>query len=130
MENVRKPLIFNVKGNNYTIKTPTAGQLWQIEEAKSIISNGHYGNVMSNRTFWSEYNLDNIDMFSYFSILCPDLMKDIKVDSWTELDPFDLEELKDAYRKQFTPWFTDFTTMLKKVQSKTIGDETLETNPK
>lgn len=123
MENIRRTLTFVVKNNEYSIKTPTAGQLWDIEEMKSLLSNGQYGTVLKNRTYWSEYNLDNIDMFSYVSILCPKLIKDLEVDSWKELDPFDLAELKAAYKSQFLPWYDQFTKMLKSVEKKEVDGE-------
>lgn len=127
MENVRKPLTFTVKQNQYSIKTPTAGQLWDVEELKAVLSNGNYGNVLRNRTFWSEYSLDTIDMFAYLSIMCPDLIKDLNVTSWKQLDPFDLAELKAAYRAQFIPWFSKFTEMLKSVdQKQDESDESVE----
>lgn len=117
MDTIRKPLKFTVKDNVYQIKSPTVGQLWQIEEMKAKLSNGQYGSVLRNRTFWSEYNLDNIDMFAYISVLVPQLIKDLKADDWTQLDPFDVSELKAAYKKQFLPWFNAFQKALKQVES-------------
>lgn len=117
MDTIRKPLNFNVKGNSYKVTTPTAGQLWDIEEMKARLSNGHYGNVLRNRTFWSEYNLDTIDMFSYITVLCPELIEDLKVDTWKDLDPFDLAELKKQYKSQFLPWLTALNKALKSAET-------------
>lgn len=113
--NIRMPLILKVVNNEYKISIPTIGQLWDIEEAKAILSNGRYGAVMSNRTTWAEYNLDNIDMVAHLSIMCPLLMKDLKVE-WKDLDPFDFEELRTVYKEQFIPWFSRFTELLRKVK--------------
>lgn len=115
--NLRQPLELKVKENVYHVKTPTAGQLWDVEETKAILTNGRYGDVLNNRTVWAEYNLDNIDMFAYLSVLVPDLIKDLAVNSWRDLDPFDLAELKKAYKQQFVPWFEQFTKMLRNVES-------------
>ena len=88
--NPKQPFVFKVKENEYSIKTPTVEQLWTIEEMKATLTNGKYGSVMATHTYWSEYNLDNIDMFAYLTVLCPNLIKDLEVESWTELNPFDL----------------------------------------
>ena len=123
----RQPLNFKVKENEYEIKLPTVGQLFDIEENKSILSNGNYGMILRNRTTWSEYSLDNIDMFSYLSVMCPELMVDMKrmgVNTWKDLDPFDLQELKAAYQTQFLPWFSEFKKALETAQSKGSEEQT------
>jgi len=120
--NLRTPLQLTIKDNTYHVKTPTAGQLWDVEEMKAVLANGRYGDVLNNRTVWAEYNLDNIDMFAYLSILVPQLMKDLAVNSWRELDPFDLAELKKAYKQQFVPWFEQFTKALRDVETKDEGE--------
>lgn len=118
----RQPLTFTIKGQDYHIKTPTVGQMYAIEELKSSLTNGKYGAIMQNTTYWSEYSLDNIDMFSQLTALCPGLIKDLKVDSWKDLDPFDLEDLKEAYKTQFLPWLNAFLFALKAVQEKKKSD--------
>jgi isopentenyldiphosphate isomerase len=120
MESLKRALTFNVKGNQYNIKTPTSGQLWDVEEMKALLTNGQYGNVLNHRTYWSEYNLDNVDMFAYISVLCPQVIKDLEVETWKDLDPFDLAELKNAYKKQFLPWYNEFTKMLKSVEKQNV----------
>lgn len=122
MSNPKQPLNFKVKDNEYPIKTPNVGQLWDIEEMKAVLSNGQYGAVLASNTVWSVYNLDNIDMFAHLTVLCPGLITDMKVKSWKELDPFDLEELRKAYKEQFNPWFDAFTKMLRAVQNPTPAD--------
>jgi len=110
-------LVFKVKDNKYTVDRVTSGNLMRVEIAKANISNNQYGSILANKTVWSEYVLDNIDMFSHLMVFFPNLITDLKVDSWENLDPFDLEELSTQYKKQFVPWFTDFTEALRKAQS-------------
>lgn len=118
MIEVLQPLNFLVKKQNYIVRIPTAGDLWDIEAQKAILSEGKYGLVVSNKSPWSDYALDNLDMFAYLKVLVPNLIDDLKVDSWKDLSVFDLEELKEAYNTQLWPWFVKFTDMLKKVRNK------------
>ena len=108
------PLAFKVKGNNYTVKKITVGNLMNIEIVKSRISKNQYGSILANRTQWSEYTLDNIDMFSHLMVFFPSLITDLAVESWEDLDPFDLKELTKNYQAQFLPWFSSFTELLTK----------------
>jgi len=108
------PLTFKVKGNDYSVSRITIGNLMKIEIAKAELAGGKYGQILANKTTWSEYTLDNIDMFAHLYVFFPSLITDLKVDSWEDLDPFDLKELKDQYRDQFTPWFSTFVELLRK----------------
>lgn len=116
MIEVLQPLSLKFKKQIYTANTPTVGDLWDVEVAKTVLSNGRYGAVMSNKTVWSENALDNIDMFAYLSVFLPKLIEDLKIDSWKELGVFDLEEIRKVYVAEFLPWFNKFDSMLKKAR--------------
>lgn len=109
-------LVFKVKGNSYEAKRITVGHLMRVEIAKSDLTGGKYGMILANRTTWSEYTLDNVDMFAHLLVFFPNLTKDLNVNSWEELDPFDLKELRKEYGAQFVPWFTNFTKLLKETE--------------
>lgn len=108
------PLAFKVKDRTYTIDKITIGNLMKIEMLKSQLCNGQYGNILANRTVWAEYTLDNVDMFAHLMVFFPKLISDLKVDTWESLDPFDLKELHNQYKIQFTPWFANFSQLLRK----------------
>ena len=46
-----------------------------------------------------------IDIEAFLTILCPELIKDLKSGSFKELGIEDYMELKNAYEEQFTPWW-------------------------
>jgi hypothetical protein len=119
-----KPLVFKVKANTYTVQRITSGNLMRIEIAKAQLTNNQYGNILANRTVWSEHVLDMVDMFAHLIVFFPKLVEDLKVDTWEELDPFDLEELSKTYKEQFVPWFVDFTEILRKAKSTTSNADT------
>lgn len=113
MNQIRRQIVFEVKGKEYVIKFPNLGQLWDVEKYKSIFSDGHYGSVLNNRTNWAYYNLDNIDMFAYLTALCPELMKDLNFKGWKYMDPIDALELSKAYKDQLLPWISEISGFLK-----------------
>ncbi len=110
---MERTLNFEVKSNSYIIESPTIGQMIQVEQMKSVLSNGQYGALMANRTWTASHSLDTIDCFADLSILCPDLIKSLNVNDWTDLDPLDAAELLKAYKKQFVPWYNAIIEAIK-----------------
>lgn len=110
--NNMKELIFNVKGNTYKISCPTVGQFQNIESIKQVLSKGMYSALIQTNTVSSNKALDMIDVESYLSVLCPDLMKDLKCDSFSQLGLFDYIELKKIYDEQFVPWWNDLLKLI------------------
>lgn len=92
------------KGKAYELKQPTVGSLMDIEIMKGELTNDRYGSIVRHGTVISNWNLDNVDMFSNLIVLCPDLVKDIKVTNWRDLSLPDIQELKEEYNKTFSPW--------------------------
>lgn len=106
-------LNFQFNNRNYVIEFPNIGQYRQIDVLKQSLSLGQYGNMMRCLTAQSEQSLDSIDMESYFSILCPDLIKDLKIESFNELKLPTYIKLKKQYIDQFVPWWKEIENMLK-----------------
>ena len=102
----------SASNNQYTCSIPNPGQLIQIESQKAILSGGMYSAILDSDTYGGTYALDIIDMHSYFSILMPALINDIKADSLITMDLFDFNELRQAYRHQFIPWVNSWMNML------------------
>jgi hypothetical protein len=72
---------------------------------KHLLSRGMYSSLMNMSTVSAIEALDMIDMEAYLTILCPQLMKDLKCDSFGELGLEDYLELKQAYNEKFIPWW-------------------------
>lgn len=96
--------------NSYIIKAPNAGQLIDIENLKITLS-PMYRELAKKGMILSDLALDIIDMQAYFSVLCPQLLKDVKV-SLDELALPDLLQLRDAYHKQFLPWWNKWIKVI------------------
>lgn len=118
---MERTLSFTVKSdsaeNVYNLSIPNTGKLREIERLKSIMTGGQYGSIIGNRTLDAKEALDNVDMMANLTVICPDLIKHLKVNSWDELDPFDFKELKKAYDEQFVPWYAAFKAALRSVDS-------------
>lgn len=118
---------FTVKDNKYQVKIPNPGQLIQIETEKALVTNGIYRQIMLSSTVGATYALDVVDMHSYFSVLVPNLLKDMKGagTSLLEMDLMDFNELRNSYLEKFVPWVISWQEMLS-APPKEIEDSTPE----
>lgn len=106
-------LKFEVRGNTYTIKVPTVGDMIDVERMKMVLSNGYYNEMMKTSTVSAQESLLMIDIQAHFSVQCPDLIKDIKCDDIRRLSIEDYQELKNIYIKQFLPWWNNWLKLLR-----------------
>lgn len=102
---MNKEIVFTVGENSYTIKFPNVGQFQAIESLKQVLSRGMYSSLITTNTRSSSSALDMIDIEAYMTVLCPQLLKDLKCDKFSELGIEDYMELKKAYDAQFIPWW-------------------------
>jgi hypothetical protein len=102
---------FVVKGHEYTIKYPTVGQYYNIEALKQSLGRGNYNMMLQSPLRSVQDALDMIDIEATLTIMCPDLIKDLKVPI-TELDVRDFVAVKDAYIKQVAPFFKSINDAL------------------
>jgi hypothetical protein len=106
-------LTFVVKGNTYTIKVPTPGDMIDVERMKQVLSAGFYGEMMRTNSISAQESLMVIDIQAHFAILCPQLMKDIKAEDVRKLTIEDYRELKTAYTTQFVPWWNNWLKLFR-----------------
>ena len=98
-------LNFKVKGNEYTIKFPNVGNFRRIESLKQALSNGMYSSMVGTFTDAAQKAADMVDIESYLTVLCPEILKDLKCESFSDLGLVDFMELQTAYKEQFVPWW-------------------------
>lgn len=109
---MNRSIELKVKGNSYQIEFPNVGKFQNIESTKQVLSKGMYSSLLSTGTVSSMEALDMIDMESYFNTLAPQLLKDLKCNTFSELDLEDYVELKKVYFEQFIPWWNDIMKLL------------------
>ena len=106
-------LDFKVNGNTYTIKFPTVGEYRAIETMKQTLSANNYSSMSRSMMVTANEALDIIDLEAYLTVLCPKLIEDLKCDSFSQLGLLDYKELRDAFKKQFLPWWNDIEKLLR-----------------
>lgn len=109
---MEKVLSFRVKSNSYEIEFPNIGQFQTIESLKQVLSKGMYSALMTTSTVSAFEVLDMVDMESYFSVLCPKLIEDLKCKTFGDLGLEDYKELKTVYQESFMPWWNGILEFL------------------
>lgn len=94
-----------IKGKDYQVKFPTAGQLMDIESFKISYTNGKYIDMALSGMKIHLFNLDIADTISYFAILIPTLRTDLGVENWRDIQIPLAKELVKIYKDQFIPWY-------------------------
>lgn len=100
-----------VENNTYTIKLPNTGQLIDIEVLKNRISKGQYLNLISG-TNDAIYSSAIVDAISSFSVLIPDLEKDINYKNILELPLIKMKSILDQYINVYKPWYNEWMNVI------------------
>jgi len=103
-----KVITLEIGENSYEVKYPNNGQLIDIESLKITLSKGNLDGMLFARTPGSQLAFFTVEMISTFTILIPQLMKDIKVDSLLDLDPIETKGLIKVYQSQYYPWYKEW----------------------
>lgn len=109
---VNEEVRINIKGHEYSVPFPTVGQFYRIEALKQSLSRGFYNSMVMSPTGTAQQALDMIDIEATLTVLVPDLIKDLKVNSFDELDVRDYTDIRDAYLKSVTPFFKEVQDIL------------------
>lgn len=118
-----RTISIKIENKEYTINFPNTGELIDIETFKSSLSRGEYNKLSSPfatpETFRSKLL---IDMVATFSILIPNLRKDLGKDI-SELDTArSIKILKNSYLKVFYPWYQTWTKFLSDIENEEDED--------
>jgi isopentenyldiphosphate isomerase len=100
-----KTKLINILGESYQVNFPNMGGLQDIEAFKIAYTNGKYIDMALSGLKMHEFMLDVTDAVSYFSVLIPDLRKNLEIKNWRDLDTETAKKLVKAYKSEFLPWF-------------------------
>lgn len=109
---VNEEVKIDVKGHEYSVPFPTVGQFYRIEALKQSLSRGFYNSMVMSPTGTAQQALDMIDIEATLTVLVPELIKDLKVKSFDELDVRDYTDIRDAYFKTVAPFFKEVQDIL------------------
>lgn len=108
-----KRLEFKVKEGvfSYRVEYPNYRQHIQIESLKQRLTNDHYHSMNETRNAISDRVMTMIDCISHFTVLIPELEKDLNV-SLLDLSPIDSMPILKCFSNQFWPWFLEWEKYL------------------
>ncbi len=117
METVQKELpslelVISILKNEYTLKNPDTGQFIDIEVKKVIIANERNDGLMARGTEESIKASFLIDAIATFSILIPQLEKDINTTSIYRLTQLQSAQILQVYLKKVHPWLKEWQKVI------------------
>jgi hypothetical protein len=110
--NLPKIKILSIEGVSYNAKFPTVGQYIEIQNLKVALSNGNYEQMALSQFKGLTFSARLIDVISTFSVLIPDLLSDLSVKSYTNLDPIIAKKLLKVFENDFQPWYQEWLKIL------------------
>lgn len=103
---------FKIKENSYEVEFPNTGGLMEIEILKTQLARGQYNELSNAGTVNSNYSRFIIDMIATFTVLFPQLKKDMNVKTISELKVEDSKILLQIYLKEVFPWIQEWMNLL------------------
>lgn len=92
-----------IQGQEFTLTYPNVGQFIDIKVLETKLAQGTSAQLVAGTAAQLDAFLF-ITTYAHFAVLCPDLMKQLKVDSLLDLSVKDFEELSEVYLKDIQPW--------------------------
>lgn len=101
-----------VCGNTYKVDYPTVGKFIDIKVLETQLSKGMSSQMVFG-TKDQQAAFVYITTYAHFAVLCPQLMKDLKVDSLFDLSIEDFNSLVEVYVKDIQPWISGVKEQVK-----------------
>lgn len=101
-----------IRGKEYNIHFPNVGEYYSIETAKQKLGKGFYNVLLGNPTKAAQDALDMIDIEATLTVLCSDLLDDLKVDKFSQLGLSDYKEIKEIYLNEVQPFLKEVSNLL------------------
>ncbi len=105
-------ITFKIIENSYTIKYPNNGQLLDIESTKSLLTRQQYHSIAQGEQVSAQRARVTTDWIAFMSICCPDLKKELLINSFSELDQISSKKILLVYIKEILPWLIKWEDIL------------------
>ena len=126
---MERSITVTIGKNDYQVNYPNVGNQIDIEILKSKIADGNYDMLrFSNNPLFQE-QADRIYMIAVFTILIPELKKDLNVKSFFDLKEEESAELMRVYNRDFIPWFIEIKKQIReslKEKEEALRDKAIE----
>jgi hypothetical protein len=105
---------FEIKGKKYTTERVVVGKIIDMWKMRMALSMGTYGQMYRTALVNSDEALIAINVESFFTVFCPQLIKDLKPATFQELGIEDYIEIRDLFINQAQPWLSKIEELLNK----------------
>lgn len=105
-------LNLQVEGQTFKVAFPNAGNLLDIWNMQMLMTQNNYATMANTGTKLGNFFIDAVDAIATFTVLVPELAKQLNGVSFTEIEPKKMKQLVAIYRKQFYPWYRDILEQL------------------
>lgn len=111
--NLPKSVSISTSGNKYDVKFPNTGQYLDIQNIKSRLTSD-----LTLNDAYSSYAYMMAEMIATYTVMIPELKKDLNVDSISKLSLFETKELLDSYNDVYKPFFDKWMAILTQPKTK------------
>lgn len=113
---MNESVTISLKGKTYEVKYPTVGQYYNIESLKQTLSLGIYNTMAKSCVTTAVNACDMIDVEATLCVLCPEFIKDLKVESFKDLGLKDYVEIKKVWSREILPFLKEVEKILSDVE--------------
>jgi hypothetical protein len=114
--NIERSVIVSLNEKEYKLNRPNNGQLLEIEVMKHRLSGGLYQDLVFTNLISSQNTINTIDMISNMSVLCPEIIKDLKINI-AKIDIIDSLPILKVYMSEVHPWVTKWQSFIQEVST-------------
>lgn len=123
---MKRTVTLTIKGNSYNVDYPNTGQQIDVELLKAKITEGQYDALRFSASVVCQQQADKIDMIATFSVVLPQLKKDINTDSLFKLSEEESDQLTEVYNKQYLPWYQEIKDAIKNPKAILSGQDAVK----
>lgn len=110
-----RELSFKLEDKEYLMKFPITSELIDIAIVRARLSAGRYDVLSNTQILGDKLAQFSIDTIAYFSILCPELLKNLNVKSYLDLELMDMKKIITLYINKVLPWLNEWYDILNSV---------------
>lgn len=114
--NIERSVVVSLNDKEYKLNRPNNGQLLEIEVMKHRLSGGLYQDLVFTNLISSQNTINTIDMISNMSVLCPEIIKDLKINI-AKIDIIDSLPILKVYMSEVHPWVTKWQSFIQEVST-------------
>ena len=97
--------IVKIDENSYPVTFPNVGQMMDIESMKYALTGNRYKEMALSTVRSTLYVLDLVDAIATFSVMIPDLIKDLTINNLLDMNPLESKKIVSAHKKYYKEFY-------------------------